>query len=116
MDTEIGGRVVGAACWHTYLTNPYVGERRAEAEWWGDGMCVFFREGGARWKRGDVVGKGGRSLQIGARWANVMGIGEPREFANRLLECLLRDRWEKMARPHMRTYILFYFRIMSIAI
>lgn len=50
-------------------------------------------------------GEGGKGVEMGERWANVVGLGESREFANRLQECFLRDRWEKMAQPHMRTYV-----------
>ena len=38
----------------------------------------------------------------GRLWANTDYQGEPREFANRVLDDLLRQRREKMSRPHLR--------------
>lgn len=45
VDTEIGNRVVGAANWNVFEENPY-GEaederRKAEADWWPEGMCLL---------------------------------------------------------------------------
>lgn len=37
------------------------------------------------------------------------GVGEPREFANRLMDQFVCDRYEKMARPHMCMFHSFPF-------
>lgn len=39
VDTDIGDKVVGGACWNTYTENPYpeVKERPMEATWWPEG-------------------------------------------------------------------------------
>lgn len=41
VDTELGGKVVGAANWNTFTENPYTDERKRghpmEAEWWPEG-------------------------------------------------------------------------------
>ena len=39
VDTELGGRVLGAALWHTYQENPYPEYKvhPMEADWWPEG-------------------------------------------------------------------------------
>lgn len=39
VDTEIGDKVVGGACWNTFTENPYpeVKERPMEGTWWPEG-------------------------------------------------------------------------------
>lgn len=52
-----------------------------------------------------------KQLQL-KKQANVILVaikGEPREFANKMLDCFLRPRWEKMNRPHMRMCSCFSF-------
>ncbi|KAK3167520.1 hypothetical protein OEA41_010647 [Lepraria neglecta] len=71
VDTDIGDKVVGGACWNTFTENPYpeVKEHPMEAMWWPE--------------------------------------GEPRAFANKLLDEWLCPRYHKMARPHMLLAILY---------
>ncbi len=39
VDTDIGDKVVGGACWNTYTTNPYpeIREYPMEVTWWPEG-------------------------------------------------------------------------------
>lgn len=71
VDTDIGDKVVGGACWNTFLENPYSQpmEHPLEATWWPE--------------------------------------GEPREFANKLLDDWLQHRSRKMNRPHMLVALCF---------
>ena len=41
VDTDIGGKVVGGACWNTFLENPYPQplDHPMEATWWPEGMA-----------------------------------------------------------------------------
>ena len=38
-----------------------------------------------------------------------LGAGEPREFANHLLDQFIGDRYKKMARPHMCMFDFSYY-------
>lgn len=44
VDTDIGDKIVGGACWNTYTENPYpkVLERPMEGTWWPEGEGESF--------------------------------------------------------------------------
>ena len=41
VDTDVGDKVVGGACWNTFLKNPYLQplDHPMEATWWPEGMA-----------------------------------------------------------------------------
>ena len=88
VDTDIGDKVVGGACWNIFTENPYpeVVEHPTVATWWPEG------EGGIP----PLI------LYIGPTADGIQG--EAREFVNKLMDDWLCPRYHTMARPHIRTF------------
>ena len=98
VDTDLDDKIIGAANWNVLTENPYQDEKQRviDAEWWPEGMPMC-----------NVIVVSNK-YRVTCELINtklkckIWGKGEKREFANKLYGCLLGQRFEKMAQPHVR--------------
>ncbi|KAI4150567.1 MAG: hypothetical protein L6R39_002250 [Caloplaca ligustica] len=69
VDTDIGDRVIGAAKWNVFTTNPYTDPQPVEADWWPEVLAMLFVHPEHRRR-----GAGRQLINWGVREADRLGL------------------------------------------